>query len=103
LRGAASQGAQRTRAALQLAALDLAHATPHARVLTGLERPPQALFGHGAAPADVLRLLDLRQCRSGVPDREEQLGVLVTADGLVAPIHQNISLLSIKHFAFTVL
>jgi len=56
-------------------------------VLTGLERPREALFAHLAASAHLLGLLDLEDGRTGVADREEQLRVLVEAGRAVAPIH----------------
>src|SRR3954452_25231061 len=54
-----------------------AHPAPDAGVLTGFERPLEALVVHGAPPADGLGLLDLQERRAGRPDREEQLRVLV--------------------------
>ena len=63
--------------ALECATLVLGQAAPDAGVLAGLERPLQAGVDHGAATAHGLRVLDLLQGRAGVPDREEQLGVLV--------------------------
>jgi hypothetical protein len=56
-------------------------------VLAGLERPRQALIDDVTSPTDGLCFLDLEQCRAGVPDREEQLRVLVEACGAMAPIH----------------
>ena len=56
-------------------------------VLTGSERPLQALLGHRAAAADLLGLLDLYERGAGVADRKEQLGILVTAGSAVAPVH----------------
>ena len=47
----------------------------------------QAFVHDRATPADRLGLFDLNQGRSGVADREEQLGVLVTAGSLMAPVH----------------
>jgi hypothetical protein len=40
---------------------------------------------HRAAETDPLGLLDLFQCRSGQPDREEQLGIVLTAGRDVSP------------------
>src|SRR5690625_3428047 len=74
-------------AALQRAALVLAHAAPDAAVLTALQGPPQARGAHRTRPAHLFGLLDLDQGRAGIPDREEQLGVLVSAGGVVAPVH----------------
>src|SRR6185437_15418417 len=66
-------------AALERAALVLAHPAPDTRVLSGLERPLEALVNDVATAADRLRVFDLQQCRPGVPDREEQLRVLIAA------------------------
>src|SRR5690242_8023934 len=73
-------------AALHQATLILAHPAPDAGVLTGVERPLEALVGHGAALTDRLRLLHLQQCRAGRPNWEEQLRVLIAAEGMVAPV-----------------
>src|SRR6478609_4444147 len=74
-------------AALEGAALVLGQTTPHTRVLTGLECVLEADLGDGAASADRLRLLDLIDSRTGVPNGEEQFGVDGEAGGLVAPVH----------------
>lgn len=74
-------------AALHGTPLLLAHATPDAGVLTAVERPLEALVDHGTATADRLGLLDLENGRAGRPDGEEQLRVLVAADGTVTPVH----------------
>jgi hypothetical protein len=74
-------------AALDNAPLFFTHSTPHASILSGFERPVQALVSHGTAPADRLCLLDLQESRAGRPDREEQLRVLVSAGSTVAPVH----------------
>src|SRR5690606_19695439 len=74
-------------AALHRAALVLAESTPDAGVLTGLERPLQALLDHRAAAADGLGFLDLQQRRTGVADGEEELGVFLAANGVVTPVH----------------
>src|SRR5699024_1632112 len=74
-------------AALESAALVLAEPAPHAGVLAGLERPGEALAGDGAARADRLGRLDLRDRRAARADREEQFRVLVAADGTMAPVH----------------
>src|SRR5690606_13227449 len=68
------------------APLPLGGASPDAVVLSGVQRPAQALAGHGAAPAGRLGLLDLCQGRPVGPGREEQLRVFVAAGGLVAPV-----------------
>src|SRR5947199_8595554 len=69
------------------AAFLFAHSAPDTGVLTGLKRPLEALVGRGTAPADRLGLLDLQQGRTGRPDREEQLRVLIAAGSTVAPVH----------------
>jgi hypothetical protein len=74
-------------AALDGAPLFFAHSAPDAGVLTRFKRPLEALIGHGATPADGLGLLDLQKSRTGRPDREEQLRVLVAAGSMVAPVH----------------
>src|SRR5680860_802863 len=56
-------------------------------VLSGVQRPGQAGFDDRAAVADSLRFLALLECGAGVPDREEQLRVLVEAGSAVAPVH----------------
>jgi len=75
------------RAALERAALVLGQTAPDARVLTGLDGPLEARVDDRAAAADSLGLVDLQQRRAGVPDGEEQLGVLVETRCAVAPIH----------------
>src|SRR3981189_2034730 len=74
-------------ATLDGAAFLFAHPAPDAGVLTGVERPLEALFGRGTAPADRLGLLDLQQGRTGCPNGEEQFRVLVAAGSTVAPVH----------------
>src|SRR5574340_933755 len=80
-------GASARGAALEGAALVLAHATPHARILTGLEGPGQAFGGDGAAGAHHLGIGNLREGRTTVAHGEEQLRILVATDCLVAPVH----------------
>src|SRR5690606_726107 len=79
-------------APLEGAPLILAHAAPHTGILAGLQRPGQALGDHGATPADGLRLGDLQERRTAVPDVEEQLRVLVTAHRAVSPVHGSLLL-----------
>jgi two-component sensor histidine kinase len=74
-------------ATLQRPPLVLAQPAPDPVVLTCFQRPLQARVADIAPPADLLGLVDLEEGRSGVPNREEQLGVLVQTGGLVAPIH----------------
>src|SRR5579859_7494529 len=86
--GSGHPGASAGGAALESAALILAHAAPDTRVLSGLERPLEALVDYVATAAYGFRVFDLQQCRPGVPDREEQLRVLIAARGAVAPVHR---------------
>jgi hypothetical protein len=52
-------GAQPDRAPLERSPLVLAHPAPDARVLTAVDRPPQALVHHRAPAADLLGFIDL--------------------------------------------
>ena len=79
-------------AALEGAALVLAHATPDAGVLAGLERPLQARVYDRASTANTFGFLDLQEGRAGVSYGEEQLRVLVKARCAVTPIHADQSL-----------
>src|SRR6266496_6006590 len=74
-------------AALECAALVLTHPAPDARVLAALQRPAQAVGSDGAAMANGLRLGNLQNGRTAGSHGEEQLGVLVTAGRVVAPVH----------------
>src|SRR5262245_30054073 len=74
-------------AALDRAPFLFAHPAPDAGVLTGLQCPLEALVDGRTAPADRLCLLHLQQGRTGCPDGEEQLRVLISAGGTVAPVH----------------
>ena len=56
-------------------------------ILTCFQRPLQACVSNLASPADLLGLFNLEEGRAGVPDREEQLRILVQTGGTVAPIH----------------
>src|ERR1700742_2987450 len=72
---------------LEGAALVLGEATPDPGVLPGVQCPLQAGVDDLAATAHSTCLFDLHQRGTGVPDREEQLGILVPADCAVAPVH----------------
>jgi len=85
--GSGHAGAGTGRAALEGAALVLGQAAPDAVILTGLEGPLQAGLTHLATAADEFGLLDLEKGWSGVADREEELGIFVTASGTVTPVH----------------
>src|SRR5690606_2771829 len=75
--------------ALQGTALILGESAPDARILAGLERELEAGCHDVTALAHRLRFLDLGDRRSGVPDREEQLGIMLEALGTVAPVHRH--------------
>jgi two-component system, sensor histidine kinase PdtaS len=79
--------AQPDGAALVCAALVLAHAAPDAGVLAGVDGPAEAVFCHGATPANLLGFFDLEQGRTAVPDREKELRVHLTAGCYMAPVH----------------
>src|SRR5436190_2117369 len=74
-------------AALERASLVFAHSAPDAGVLAAGQSPGQAVGSRGAAVAHGLRLGDLQQSRTAGSHREEQLGVLVSAGRVVAPVH----------------
>jgi len=80
-------GAQPDRAPLERSPLVLAHPAPDARVLTAVDRPPQALVHHRAPAADLLGLFNLEERGAAVSDREEQLGIYLATGGDVAPVH----------------
>src|SRR5215471_6757578 len=69
------------------APLVLAHAAPHARVLSALHGPLQAGLNHRAPQAYAFGLVDLEQRRPCVSDREEQFRIHLTAGGVMAPVH----------------
>jgi len=66
----------------------LGESAPDPGLLAGLDGPSQAGFDDLAATAYSLGFFDLAQRGGGVPDSEEQLGVLVQAGTVVAPRHQ---------------
>jgi hypothetical protein len=74
-------------AALQRPALVLTQTAPDTMILTCFQRPLQACVSDVASPADLLGLFNLEEGRAGVPDREEQLWILIQAGGPMAPIH----------------
>jgi len=76
-------------AALECAPFVLGQPTPDPGVLTGLDRPLQAGLNDLATTAYGLGFFDLEQGWACVPDREEQLRVLVQAGSAVAPSHQD--------------
>jgi len=80
-------GTEPDRAALERSPLVFAHPAPDARVLAAVDGPAEALVHHRAPAADLLGFFDLEQRGTGIPDGEEQLGVHLTAGGLVTPVH----------------
>jgi hypothetical protein len=74
-------------AALQRSPLVFAEAAPDTMILTSFQRPLQACVPDIASPANLLGLFNLEKGWAGIPDREEQLRVLVQTSGPVAPIH----------------
>jgi len=68
------------------AALFLAHASPHAVVLSGVQREGQALPPDGAAGADRFRLGDLVHGGARRRDRKEQFRVSIPACGQLQPV-----------------
>jgi hypothetical protein len=79
-------------ATLERAPLVFAHTAPDAGILTGFQRPGEALGGHRAPVADQFRVSDLRECRPAVSYREEQFRILVATHCPVAPIHTSLLL-----------
>jgi hypothetical protein len=65
----------------------LRKAAPDTGVLAGVERPTQARLDDLASTANGLGFLDLKDRWPCVPDREEQLRVLLEAGCLMAPVH----------------
>jgi hypothetical protein len=74
-------------ATLQRSPFVFAKTAPNTMILTSFQRPLQACVSDFASPADLLGLFYLEKGRAGIPNREEQLRVLVQASGPVAPIH----------------
>src|SRR5665647_565296 len=66
----------------------LGESTPDSGVLAGLDSPFQAGLNDLTATADGFGFFYLEKRGAGVPDRKEQLGVLVQAGSAVAPGHQ---------------
>src|SRR5699024_1742439 len=74
-------------APLERTPLVLAHPAPHTGVLTGLQRPGQALADDGAAGAHGLRLGDLSDRRAGRAHGEEQFRIFIAAHRTMEPVH----------------
>jgi hypothetical protein len=77
------------RAATQLTPLVFGRPAPDAGVLTGFERPLEAIPLHRACSAYRLSGLDLRKRWTRGADRKEDLGVDVSAGRTVAPVHRS--------------
>ena len=75
-------------AAFEGTPLVLGQSTPDSGVLAGLNSPAQTVLSDLTATADGFGLFDLAKRGAGVPDGEEQLGVLVQAGSMVTPSHQ---------------
>src|SRR5215213_8540129 len=56
-------------------------------ILTCFQRPLQACVSNVASPADLLGLFNLEEGRASVPNREEQLRILIQTGGPIPPIH----------------
>src|SRR5437660_204196 len=85
-----------TRAATQLAPLILSRSAPDTGVLTGFQRPLEAILLHRARPADRLCSLDLRERRTGGAYGEEDLRIDVSTGRCMAPVHRRHPLLSLR-------
>src|SRR5699024_4889293 len=72
---------------LQCATLFFRQSAPNTSVLAGFQSPLHALGCDRATVANKLCLSDLRECRSGIANWEEQFWVFVSAYCFVAPIH----------------
>ena len=75
--------------ALEVAPLFLGQPAPDSGVLVGLDSPIQAGPNDLTAKADHSCSFKLEKRAVGVPDGEEQLGILVQAGSEVAPRHQD--------------
>jgi hypothetical protein len=65
------------------------HSTPDAGILVEVNGPLQAGPGDLAPTADDLSHFDLVKRGAGVPNREEQIGVLAQAGNVISPSHQH--------------
>src|ERR1035437_3594880 len=62
---------------------------PNPVIFARLHGPAQTCLNDLTPAADSLCLFDLAKRRTGVPDGEEQLGILIQAGGTVTPCHQD--------------
>src|SRR5699024_1869723 len=80
LRAGASAGAAcASRAALERPTLVLSQSAPDSCILTGFQGLLQAGLCYFTAATYGFRFLNLKQCGSGVADREEELRILIEA------------------------
>jgi hypothetical protein len=81
----------------------LGESAPNPGLLARLDGPSQAGVNDLTATADSFGFFYLAQHGAGVPDSEEQLGVLVQAGTVVAPRHQiapfEYAVLGVQHHA----
>jgi hypothetical protein len=82
--------------ALESTPLVVGQCAPDPGVLAGLHGPAQTDVNYLTPTADDLCLFDLQKRGAGVPDGEEELGVLAQAGSAVAPSHQ-VRLLEIEN------
>ena len=68
-------------------ALVVRHATPHSRVLAGVQRPGPALHQYRASPAHCFGFGYLVHARARRTDGEEQLRFQLTTRGPETPVH----------------
>ena len=66
----------------------LTHSAPDTVIHTSQDGPAQTLILHRATGADTLGFSELKQCRTGRADREEQLRVLASTGCMVMPAHR---------------
>jgi hypothetical protein len=82
----------------QSAAFVLGQSAPDPRVMAGLHGPGQPGHHDLTAAADDFCLFGLQKRGVTVPDREEQLGVLVQTGSAIAPCHEDCALTEVMGF-----
>src|SRR5665647_3867627 len=75
--------------AFQSAAFVLGQSAPHARVIAGLHGPAQTGRHDLTATADDFGLFGLENRGIAIPDRKEQLRVLVQTGSAISPRHED--------------
>jgi hypothetical protein len=94
-----SAGAMGARvSAFQSVAFVLGQSAPDAGVMAGPHGPGQAGLHDLAATAGDSGLFRLENRVVAVPDRKEQLGVLVQTGGAIAPCHEDCALTEVIGF-----